>query len=472
MLSGIKGYLLKKEIYKIKENAAKINLKEVKEDLIPDAKKSVNKLINFLSKLLLSSSNNNIDDIVKDINSKINAFNNEMNSIMKKSIVIPPMVNVMPDLTEDDFYEIKTFIENINIKPDKYFDKFDDDAYIDDELLDRLILLDNEIDKASDKDSNKDLYKERAGIYNKLSMINYAIEDCDRAIKLDKNDIELKLLKLDIMQKDDSLSHEKIIKCYDDIINLDKTNINSYYQKIDYLKKIKSKEKDIIKCLNNIISLDENNIKALYEIANEYKNIADKTASEENYKKAIEYYNIVKKIDSNYYDTVKNESYCLKKLNFNKELKKSIKYYQSKAEAFFDLERYEEAKNCADKALSLDKEYYLSYFFKGKLLKDIGIKYYEEAIDCFNKVIEIDDKNLDSYYYKGIIYYELKKYKEALKEFDNVIKIDNKNTNCYYYKGLAYYELKKYKEALKEFDNVIKIDNKNCNSYYYKGLDY
>ena len=117
MLSGIKGYLLKKEIYKIKESITKINLKEVKEDLIPDAKKSVNKLINFLSKLLLSSSNNNIDDIVKDINSKINAFNNEMNSIMKKSIVIPPMVNVMPDLTEDDFYETKTFIENINIKP-------------------------------------------------------------------------------------------------------------------------------------------------------------------------------------------------------------------------------------------------------------------------------------------------------------------------------------------------------------------
>ena len=147
-MADIKIYFLKKEINKLKENL-NINLNEVKEDLKEEAKKSIENFINFLDNAL--TSNKNADDIIKDINSKINYFNNKMNDIMKQSVKLPPMVNVMPDLSADDFYEVKTFAENIKLTENDYFNKFDDNENINDELLDKLILLDEKLEEDNKK---------------------------------------------------------------------------------------------------------------------------------------------------------------------------------------------------------------------------------------------------------------------------------------------------------------------------------
>lgn len=338
-MADIKIYFLKKEINKLKENL-NINLNEVKEDLKEEAKKSIENFINFLDNAL--TSNKNADDIIKDVNSKINYFNNKMNDIMKQSVKLPPMVNVMPDLSIDDFYDNKTFAENIKLTENEYFYKFADNENINDEVLDRIISLDNQIketeetDKNDNKQNKKNLYKKRAEIYNQLSMPSYAIEDCNKAIEIDENDINLQFLKLDILKKDNKVNaneiikcyddiidldknnlenhykkieylkylesldlffaiEEDIIKCYDDIIDLDKNNLESYYKKIEYLKSLNGRQEEIINCSNEILNVDSNNIEALYIIADEYRKQADKTSNEDDYKKALEYYNKVKK---------------------------------------------------------------------------------------------------------------------------------------------------------------------------------
>ena len=224
-MSKIKIYFLKKEISKLKENL-NINLNEVKEDLKEEAKNNIENFINFLDNAL--TSNKNSDDIIKDINSEINSFNDKINDIMKQSVKIPAIVDVIENLSADDFYEAKTFAENIKLTENEYFNRFADNKNINDELLERIILLDKQIEesnKSDNKENIKNLYKERAEIYNQLSMLSYAIEDCNKAIEIDENDINLKLLKLDILKKDNKVNADDIIKCYDDIIDLDKSNL-------------------------------------------------------------------------------------------------------------------------------------------------------------------------------------------------------------------------------------------------------
>ncbi|TXJ47071.1 tetratricopeptide repeat protein [Brachyspira pilosicoli] len=538
-MADIKIYFLKKEINKIKENL-NINLNEVKEDFKEEAKNNIENFIHFLDNAL--TSNKKIDNIITDINSKINSFNDKINDIMKKSMELNPMVNVMPDLSADDFYEVKTFAENIKLTENEYFNKFADNENINDELLDRIISLDNQIkevektDKSYNKENKKNLYKERAEIYNSLSMPSYAIEDCNKAIEIDANDINLKLLKLDILKKGNEVNADDIIKCYDDIINLDKNNLESYYKKIEYLESLGNRQDNIIKCFDDIIELDKNNaeryykklwylqslgnreedvikcyddiinlnknnlesyykkieyleslvgrqeeiinccneilnidsnnIKALYIIADEYRKQADKTSKEDDYKKALEYYNKVKSLDKNY--NAYYEEYCLDKINYNENLQKEIKYYYDKAETFFELGRHKEAINCADKAVSLDEKYYKSYYFKGSLLKNI--ENYNEAIVCFDKAIEINDKDTDSYYNKALILFELKKYNESIEVMDLYLKIDDKNSNAYHYKGLCLYNLKKYDEALESFKSTNNFNKYDM--YYFLGEIY
>ena len=569
--NNIKKYFIRKEIKKLKENIKNIDLKTVREEFLYEARKIVNEVNQYLD---ASLSNENLN--IENINNNIKIFNDRLNEVNKKGNV-SSLVYIMPDMSEDEFYEPKIFIENISITDNDYFNKFADNKNINYELLDRIILLDEKIKEIEESDTNnkniKNLYKERAEIYNKLSMYSYAIEDLSKAIEIDSNDIDLHILKLDILKKDDKLNSDDIIKCYDDIINLDKNNLENYYKKLEYLQSLKNREEDVIKCYDDIINIDKNNlegyykkieyleslgnrqnniikcfddiieldkndfnryykklwylqslknreediiklyddiinidknnleshykkleylqslngrqkeiinccneilnvdsnnIKALYIIAEEYRKQADKTSNEDDYKKALEYYNKVKSIDENFNNVQYYEEYCLEKINYNDNLQKEIKYYYDKAEAFFELGKYQEALNCADKAVSLDEKFYKSYYFKGCLLKNI--ENYNEAIECFDKAIEINDKDTDSYYNKALILFEFGRYEE--KEFNNITKLGETSYNTHY-KGLTLYRERKYAEAVNEFDEAIKLNNANNynnEAYYYKGL--
>ena len=566
--NDIKKYFIRKEIKKLRERS--LDLKSIRKEFLYEARRIVNEVNQYLD---ASLSNENLN--IEDINNNIKIFNDRLNEVNKKGNV-SSLVYIMPDMSEDEFYEPKIFIENITLTDNDYFNKFADNENIDDELVERIILLDEKIKEAdinNNKENKKNLYKERSEIYNKLSMYSYAAEDLSKAIEIDSNNIDLHILKLDILKKDDKSNSDDIIKCYDYIINLDKNNLENYYKKLEYLQSLKNREEDVIKCYddiinidknnlegyykkieyleslgnrqnniikcfddiieldkndfnryykklwylqslknreediiklyddiinidknnleshykkleylqslngrqkeiinccNEILNIDSNNIKALYTIADEYRKQADKTSNEDDYKKALEYYNKVKSIDENYNNVQYYEEYCLDKINYNDNLQKEIKYYYDKAEAFFELGKHKEAINCADKAVSLDEKYYKSYYFKGCLLKNI--ENYDEAIECFDKAIEINDKDTDSYYNKAIILFELGRYEEAEKEFNNITKLGETSYNPYY-KGLTLYRERKYEEAVNEFDEAIKINNVNNNeAYYYKGI--
>ena len=464
--NNIKKYFIRKEIKKLRERS--LDLKSIREEFLYEARRIVNEVNQYLD---ASLSNENLN--IENINNNIKIFNDRLNEVNKKGNV-SSLVYIMPDMSEDEFYEPKIFIENITLTDNDYFNKFADNKNINYELLDRIILLDEKIKEIEESDTNnkniKNLYKERAEIYNKLSMYSYAIEDLSKAIEIDSNDIDLHILKLDILKKDDKLNSDDIIKCYDDIINLDKNNLESHYKKLEYLQSLNGRQKEIINCCNEILNVDSNNIKALYIIADEYRKQADKTSNEDDYKKALEYYNKVKSIDENYNNVQYYEEYCLDKINYNDNLQKEIKYYYDKAEAFFELGKHKEAINCADKAVSLDEKYYKSYYFKGSLLKNI--ENYDEAIECFDKAIEINNQDFDSYYNKALILFELGRYEEVEKEFNNITKLGETYYNLYY-KGLTLYRERKYEEAVNEFDEAIKINNANNynnEAYYYKGL--
>ena len=231
--NNIKKYFIRKEIKKLKENIKNIDLKTVREEFLYEARKIVNEVNQYLD---ASLSNENLN--IEDINNNIKIFNDRLNEVNKKGNV-SSLVYIMPDMSEDEFYEPKIFIENITLTDNDYFNKFADNENIDDELVERIILLDEKIKEAdinNNKENKKNLYKERSEIYNKLSMYSYAAEDLSKAIEIDSNNIDLHILKLDILKKDDKSNSDDIIKCYDYIINLDKNNLENYYKKLEYLQ--------------------------------------------------------------------------------------------------------------------------------------------------------------------------------------------------------------------------------------------
>ncbi|WP_028329098.1 hypothetical protein [Brachyspira alvinipulli] len=256
--NSIKIFFLKKEIRRLKNKAENTDLKEIRSDLVLEAKKHIKNIVIRFDDALISD---NIDGMIDELNKEINSFNDEMNIIMKNSANISSLVYIMEDVNEEDYYKRRTFIENINAEDNEYFNRFADNKYINDELLERIILLDEKIEEAyanNNKENIKNLFKERAEIYNQLSMQSYAVEDCNKAIEIDVNDINLKLLKLDILKKDNKVNADDIIKCYDDIINLDKNNLESYYKKIEYLQSLVGRQKEIINCCNEILNINSN----------------------------------------------------------------------------------------------------------------------------------------------------------------------------------------------------------------------
>ncbi|CAD8055013.1 unnamed protein product [Paramecium primaurelia] len=147
-----------------------------------------------------------------------------------------------------------------------------------------------------------------------------------------------------------------------------------------------------------------------------------------------------------------------------------------KGQQLSQLEKYEEAIECFDKAILMDSKLLSSYLNKGQALK--RLKKYQEAIECYEKAIQINPKSSPAWNNKGnwflmslgqVLCY-LKKYKEALQCYDIAIMINPQLEFAWLNKGNSLIYLKKYEDAIECFDKVISINPKNESAWNSKGL--
>ncbi len=129
----------------------------------------------------------------------------------------------------------------------------------------------------------------------------------------------------------------------------------------------------------------------------------------------------------------------------------------NKQNAFFKLEKYEKAIECADKILKLEQNSFV-FIHKGRALGKL--KKYKEALECYDKAIAIEKPiNIFALSYKGSTLEKIGELENALDCYNEVIKIKPNNAMAYYGKGRVLSRLKRYGMALECIDKALELSN-------------
>ena len=191
----------------------------------------------------------------------------------------------------------------------------------------------------------------------------------------------------------------------------------------------------------------------------------------------------------------------------------NYEYWYDQGIKFVDLEKWEDALDCCDKAIEIDEKRPDAWFSKGIVLRTL--EKHNDAIECFDKTIERCDNAIDidgnnvkaeawiskaaslgemhGIQFKPIpatIYPQPKYARSMKKEYlrwlgvtqaqldildavieccDKAIEIDEKKLNAWTNKGNTLVLLRKYEEAIECFDNALKIDDRDKMSWWFKG---
>ncbi|CAK86537.1 unnamed protein product, partial (macronuclear) [Paramecium tetraurelia] len=178
---------------------------------------------------------------------------------------------------------------------------------------------------------------------------------------------------------------------------------------------------------------------------------------------------VEEQIDSSYQNDIKVEQINqLKQEDKNQLNFEEAKRLLIEGVALRKLNKYQEAIECYDKAISINPNYDDAWYNKGLALYNLNK--YQEAIECYDKAISINPKYDAAWNNKGNSLYDLKKYQEAIECYDKAISINPKYDAAWNNKGLALYDLKKYQEAIECYDKAISINPNNDNALSNKGL--
>lgn len=137
------------------------------------------------------------------------------------------------------------------------------------------------------------------------------------------------------------------------------------------------------------------------------------------------------------------------------------------AEDLFNQGKYEEAINYYDKVILIESEFSKAWLSKGLALQNLGKN--EEAIICYDKCIEINPRNSWPWNNKGSALINLGKYDEAIGFLEKSIEIAPKNSLPWSNKGIALRHLGKFEDAIECFDKCIELHPRDSFNWAEKG---
>jgi len=146
-----------------------------------------------------------------------------------------------------------------------------------------------------------------------------------------------------------------------------------------------------------------------------------------------------------------NEKQSAKSFSDNK---KAIEYYNKGMDQSKN-ENFEKAIEYFEKAVKEDSEFAFAW-------DNLGINYrrlnnYDKAIECYKKSLELDPKGLMPLQNIAIVYQYKKEYNKAIEAYEKLAEIDKNNPEIYYGIGNVYAtNLKDYEKGL---ENMCKAYN-------------
>ncbi len=166
---------------------------------------------------------------------------------------------------------------------------------------------------------------------------------------------------------------------------------------------------------------------------------------EENYEKAIEYFDLSLKILPNQPNVLKYKSLAL-----------------------CELKKYKKAFKTIDKAIELTPHDDTLWATKGSIF--INQKKYKKALKCLDKALEIDGDDIDYYIEKIHVYKEMGDYENIKKVLDIIEKIDAENPEFLYEKGTYFLSEMEPEKAIIYYDKCLSIDDKHVEALLFKAM--
>ncbi len=156
---------------------------------------------------------------------------------------------------------------------------------------------------------------------------------------------------------------------------------------------------------------------------------------------------------------------------YDKALKvdpRNVLVWSHKGFALSSLGRNEAAIGCYDKAIEIDPRYTFAWCLKGAALGDLGR--HQAAIDSYDKALEIDPRYPFAWYIKGLTLKKLDRLEAAIDCFDTAVEINPQDKIAWNDKGNALDKLGRYEAAVDCFDRALKIDPGYIYARINKGL--
>lgn len=141
--------------------------------------------------------------------------------------------------------------------------------------------------------------------------------------------------------------------------------------------------------------------------------------------------------------------------------------FYRRANANYDLKKYQEAIADYSQAIALNPKYVQAYFNRGLARHDFNDK--RGAIEDYTQVLMLDPNDTDTYYERGVTYLELQDYKTAIGDFTEVIRLQPNLVKAYHSRGLARAGSSDLQGAIGDYTEAIKLDAQNVDAFYSRG---
>ena len=212
--------------------------------------------------------------------------------------------------------------------------------------------------------------------------------------------------------------------------------------------------------------------------AQDYFKMGIQEQSKANLDKAVEYYGLALKQDTNLLGAYVKRGLCYQDLSeFELALKDFKKANELKpgdpdiemstGTTFFHLKDYQSALYYLSEALKKMPDNANAQFDLG--LTKNELKDYQGALQAFDKAISLDPNKSQFYYCRALSRDKLRDYKGATEDCNSAIKLKPGYEKAYYLRAKEENESKQFDKALADLSFVIKISPKNSKYYAEKG---
>jgi tetratricopeptide (TPR) repeat protein len=140
----------------------------------------------------------------------------------------------------------------------------------------------------------------------------------------------------------------------------------------------------------------------------------------------------------------------------------------AKTVALVNLQRYPEALDCLDQALTHWPDYADGWAHKGGILYQL--QHYEDALTCFAKALALQPSMADGWYKKSLALDKLARYTEALACADRALSLAPDNATYRLDRAVILHKLDRYAEALNDHEKGLALAPDNAEAWGDHGL--